>query len=557
MATRQGFSEVKHLLFPARSITSSLFRFSHSGHNRTSLQSIVTEMRSESSETAMSPERFMDILSEFTTLLENRTFAQAAVWRLQKLMTSVKTSDTLRAVARLWDSSAVRKDAQIRTSIRDIISTLPSHGVSSFSLESILQFATLCQRMKIESDSVFIQSLCQRVAGVSPRTSEEQVEFTSYLIKLSRVLAHPVIKGTLIATDESVVRKLTLHDLDSLIRLFTDDKTVLERLALDVDFVIKNRPFVNLLDELRTVRADTEMYHMVLGRFQPESNEKRTDPQEAVLLLHAWGRMGRVTEAAEPHLVSVTLVALEPEDTDLATILAALSKLRDHKVSTEIKTRIVEKVCAHEWTFDSPDDIEAFTSVVESLSVLNILDAALIGCVTQDIDKLMGRREPIPNVWKISIWWHSVLQGLPFDSVIPEVLTNEYPDTIRAVHELASAVLVQPTPERAWNGKVMSDFTQMLVEQHVPHTVYPLVKNSPVRTHFRIDIRPGQTVYVILSRDENDPLRVRRDSLVPMDMYKRFVHASGAKLAVVPISELGRNHPSTDIHGIVAKYVVE
>lgn len=557
MATRQGFSEVKHLLFPARSITSSLFRFSHSGHNRTSLQPIVTEMRSESSETAMSPERFMDILSEFTTLLENRTFAQAAVWRLQKLTTSVKTSDTLRAVARLWDSSAVRKDAQIRTSIRDIISTLPSHGVSSFSLESILQFATLCQRMKIESDPVFIQSLCQRVAGVSPRTSEEQVEFTSYLIKLSRVLAHPVIKGTLIATDESVVRKLTLHDLDSLIRLFTDDKTVLERLALDVDFVIKNRPFVNLLDELRTVRADTEMYHMVLGRFQPESNEKRTDPQEAVLLLHAWGRMGRVTEAAEPHLVSVTLVALEPEDTDLATILAALSKLRDHKVSTEIKTRIVEKVCAHEWTFDSPDDIEAFTSVVESLSVLNILDAALIGCVTQDIDKLMGRREPIPNVWKISIWWHSVLQGLPFDSVIPEVLTNEYPDTIRAVHELASAVLVQPTPERAWNGKVMSDFTQMLVEQHVPHTVYPLVKNSPVRTHFRIDMRPGQTVYVILSRDENDPLRVRRDSLVPMDMYKRFVHASGAKLAVVPISELGKNHPSTDIHGIVAKYVVE
>jgi hypothetical protein len=141
--------------------------------------------------------------------------------------------------------------------------------------------------------------------------------------------------------------------------------------------------------------------------------------------------------------------------------------------------------------------------------------------------------------------------------VIPEVLTNEYPDTIRAVHELASAVLVQPTPERAWNGKVMSDFTQMLVEQHVPHTVYPLVKNSPVRTHFRIDMRPGQTVYVILSRDENDPLRVRRDSLVPMDMYKRFVHASGAKLAVVPISELGKNHPSTDIHGILAKYVVE
>ena len=449
--------------------------------------------------------------------------------------------------------------------LREQAAGLCAHGVSSFSLDSLSTYMNLCSKIKVKPDSMFIKAICHRLVMLQPTTECDRREFLSYLVRLNKCMHEKSIMDIIQSCERTDLESLSLkelHDLSNQVVSsdnWVDHDPFADTLREIGQAVLSSRCVRDLLSQARVLSTHSELFKETLAACEAKliGEAGAVDPHEAGLLLHAWGRT-RTTpvDLAPGRLESIVIAALS-SDAKPADNLYALSRLyRDGHLPLAIREAIVPILLSDGRTFATEADVESFVSIVESVSILGVSDPGVIVSFVRDIDKLVQTVRPPKSAWKLVMWWKATVQSLPADSVLPAILSKEYPGTMRCLTHSSRDQFVQPIPPQNWNGEAMTSITQALTAQRVPFTAYAVIPDTPLRAHFRVELHNGRPCYVILMREDGAPLQASPDGHVSVGMFKNMGHVDGCELAFVPVTGFA-SCGSQDARDLIARHKLQ
>lgn len=517
--------------------------------NREAIEQLIRTIRSPCDD-VFSQNEFVEL--EGTVISSNsRELFDAYVDRFGELVPSLSTDDVLRICESLAKRMNSARPQEARARLCRILESMVSHGSSSFSLDAVLRYFELCGRLRVVPDQLFSRSLFQRVLMVNPIDSEDKSDYASYLIQLFGVSRDSFIFDRIKLIERDTLQAISLKDIDALLTISrssegdsrTDDDSTSDDfhslISQVAEKAVGSRSLDQLLEQTDKLRSHSPLFSRALDSMGERlSTDPALSAQQASLVLKSLGRSSESVTAVS-HLINSVATEAFSDRNNLRDNMRSLANMYGARlVPDELKAIVSNAVLDLPVDgFATEESVEGFVSAVHSLMILDMQDPALIGKVVATIDQIRKNGFLLPSFWKLSAWYQLSVHALPFDSIIPEILHTEYPETVEALRNCTLDKFVQPQPPASWYASVMQGLTTKLRTEGIPFTQYPKISETPLRVHFMVRLDGQQPVYVVLSRDGNI-LPVCKGSRVSSKTYQRLGKMAGIQIHEVPLEDL-------------------
>ena len=496
------------------------------------------------------PERHEAALEMVKQNQSRRDLVEAFVHWLEKNSSALSIDQLLRVLEIVIAIPRVRSSGSLGESVRSIVSSCRVHGVSAFSLDSILAYAKICSKVKVNPERMFIEAMCQKVCSVTVDSESDQIELAAFLVELSFWWSHRSLRARILELDAQVLGAVPLPKLALLERMDVDEdeREFFQTLLSDVISKVKERPIEELLREVVRLPVTCLVSREVVAHCDLAVPENFS-PNFAAHYLSLCARRGmvheRIDEMSSSALANAELVPY---------VFRSLAKLADvHTLSPELRNELLDAAISQDGP-ETPDEVETWLSTLESLAVLELHSPELVGRVMEIADAFTDEKARNRSLWKLALWWRVVMGKLSFNSILPEIIARQFPTIHAALTGGLQAQFVQPPPPGTWNGRILTTFRGLLKSQQIPHSEYALVKGSPIRSHARLTIGVTDAYYVFLSTDDGILLRVSPDSRLSVNIIKGFVADASSRLCIIPTSRLDSD--GVDLVQLVHSHIV-
>jgi hypothetical protein len=396
--------------------------------------------------------------------------------------------------------------------------------------------------------------MCQRICSIKPADTEQETELVSYMLRLNRAVPSDIVCDRIRNVSNEAIQGLNLIDFQNLFECIKPDDEFIQKVRSGALHVLRSRKPVEILEELLDPHLSKSADIFKAGIAVAESGIQldSLSAQEASLLLRAWGKqkaIGARFIGEYEKLISNAFLKSE----SLVLHIRSLSRL---PCSTIVMDTIVENLINHKFDFQSSDDIENFLSVVQSLTILTIQCPELISYIVRNIDSVL--RSPgaknSTGLWKLSAWWQHTCNHLPFDSMIPDILRKEFPDTIEILFTCPSEVFIQQVKPRTWYAKTIESVSEAFRSQHIPFTVFPRISGTPLRALFMLHV-DRKPCYIVLVKTDGDFIQTSSDSALSKEILIKFAQCSDSLVSFIPL-DLILDTQGASLYDLIAKYVV-
>lgn len=512
---------------------------------RTRTASLIQELKGSSGQAVISAEKFVELLETVRYHSRSKDLVLSYGRRLTDMAAILSTEETIKIVSGLAKLPLATQLDETREILRRVTVNLVKHGVSSFSLESFMEYAKLCRMLRVSADAMLIKSFCLRVVAVNPSNESDQLEYVKYLLNLDRVLVNTILlerikdvtsvnKMNSFATDIRIINDLEL--LCDAHGLTEDDKLRIVCLN-SLNTALSNADLVDLLTQASDLHSSSPILERLLLAIQPQIESVMNDPSQSALLLNIVSKKRPLPDyLIGSNLNILCLKALDDTPRALTT-LRAITRIFNNtteNISKDLYTRLVESFLQQS---DLPlEDTENFVKFVECATVLNIVHPGFTGIVARRINKMHSAGTLTNSFWKLASWWQLTVHRLPFDSIIPDIITREFPQTIAALKECEVESLVQPV-----SAKIQTLLNDTLIEKltalNAPYTPFPRIGHTPVRAHARVQLADASVCYVFLTKGDS-LLQISASTYVSRRMLQECIKIAGAKLSFFPIDSI-------------------
>ena len=498
---------------------------------------LVRKIRSTSLDEEVCLKELSDACELIPKITKKREFAEILLNRFRIKLRDLDISDTITLLEKIYGVQQIRVIPTITNEIREIAGSLSFRGLSSFSLDDFAAYIELCHTIRANIDSMFVQNMCERIAAVVVESTEEQAQLASYIIRVNRLLSSPTLSERIRTTSPQALHALSLGDLQDILTQISGDE---ESHAFVVSTrkaamgILKNRPVSEILTELCSQRLSSsdDIFRAGLSVCEARIDTDNLSSDIACLLLRAWGKQREISEKFSDKQSFERLVsrALEEED-ELVRNLHSLARLG----SIEIPHEIVVDCIVSRGDHFRPDDL---VSIVDSVTLLRLRSPDLIGVLVSNIDAFLCNCDDKDTpLWKFAVWWQSVRNSLPYNSMLVDILKKEFPETVHLLASCPSEEFVQQVRPRTWYAKTIENVANHLKINGIQYELFPRIDYTPLRAHFlaRVD---GLPCYIILMKSESDIQQVSSDARISVELLKEFAQTNKLKIAFIKSEDL-------------------
>ena len=523
-----------------------------------STREIIQSLESSRESGSISPDKFLGLLDTVRYKSKSTELVAAYSRALLDISRSLSTDETIKVVSELIDYSANRQEPETLEILKRVTSNLVRHGASSFSLDAILEFFKLTRRLGVDPDPLFKMSLFQRVLSVNPSSEPDQVEYIKYLVRLNRVHVDSAILKRVKALLTTEILSYDVRILSDLLilcdahKLADNDELRIEVLNA-LETVFTRVPMGNILKQAVDIHVLSPFFELFMSALESRIDNILADSSACALLLDIVCKRGALPGFVFSRFDSICLNSLLDQTQSISTISAIARICRDSvEISDVLRSRLTCTLleCSN-MPLDSSKDIERFVKLVEATTIFNIQDAGLTGILARRISDLHSAGRLTDSFWKLACWWQLTRHRLPINSIIPNVVNREFPQTMSALSECSVDSLVQPVSGRF--DYTTHSLCERLRSVNAPYTQFPKIGSTSLRAHLRVALEDGSACYVILTRNGRI-LQISADSNVSIRMLEDCVSLATAKLSLMPI-EIIPSLFANDVIRTVQKYL--
>ena len=480
--------------------------------------------------------------------------------RISRICASFSTEETVGFLSALVKLPVVKQLPETdRAEMRSVALSLVKHGVSSFSLDTILAFAKLCKELKISPDRLFMKSLSKRVVGVSNLSSDsDKMEYLKYLIALDQILVDAILFDRLKQLLSDWVFPCDIRIIDNFLllcdshNLEQDDD--FRKIGLDaIQSSLTQLALLNLLTQAIDLPFTSLVIKMIDADLEQRLEQILSDSEASALFLSFICKRRPLPEC----LSALCISALQDEKRRLLAFKSIAQMYRDDSNSLPQNLReklistLIDYIQVH--PILDKEDVDDLIEAVECVTVLNIVDAGLTGIIVLRINDLRASGKLENSFWKLASWWQLSVHRLPFNSIIPNVLQREFPHTIAALRACSVGSFVQPVSRRTRSE--LEFLWETLTAAHIPYTQLPRIGATPLRAHVRVELQNGNICFVFFTESGN-LMQISSDALISMRMVSDCVSIACAKLSLIPIESVS-SQIRCDFLQLVEKHQVE
>ena len=501
-----------------------------------SVDTIIRKFRSPSHDEEVTYEDLLDVLERISMYPRKADLAESMLHRFRSISVNISIQECFSFIQRMHNIQPLRKYPRVSGELRDAASFLASRGASSFSLDQFADYLEFCHRVRAHIDPVFLQNMCERIAAVEFTDSvEDQLELCKYILRVNKTLDDPLLCRRLQNIGGPALEQLSLTNMQDILTQLSGDSEAQEFIAIvrkSAMGALKSREIVHILEQLSspTLSSAHDIFKASLAVCESRLDPESLSSVESSLLLRAWGRQRSVSSKfIETNLLKSIITKAFAEENELVANLHSLSRLTDLEFP---QNPIVDAIIAKQ-----DIDKDNLVSVVESVSLLRLHSPELVGVIMSNIDSYLCEVKDSSHLWKFAVWWQSLRNCLPYNSLLVDVLKKEYPETVRLLAACPSDEFIQQVRPKTWYAKTIESVATHLRNNRMNFTTLPRMEYTPLRAHFRV-ILDDSVCYVFLLKGEQNLQQVSSDSRLSIELIREFAHANKHTIAFIPSEDL-------------------
>jgi len=522
---------------------------------------LTRKLRSPSPDEIITTGELKQIFEDLHDQKSKRELIEALLQRFEAMSSSFTVDEVLQMISKLNSFQNSRGYGGILSTMKSILSSLPSHGLAGFSLDAFNEYILLCSRLRIEVNPSFIESMCQRVCAIKPQDDEQQSEIVSYMLRLYPLIPHEGFATTIMATPREALSLMSLVDLQRLFNFAeshdSSNEEFKKRYRGAALTVLRSKSPMEILEDLVTnnlLVSDSDMFKAGLAMAESGlQNESLMTASVASLLLRAWGKQKSISSRYTKEATVDVIIGALGDST--VSSLHSLSRIGGDLVKDPVVIEAVTDAVVNKCKFDFGNDTDNFISIVQSLTLLGINPPEVVSFIILNIDALL-RLFPTnsSSFWKLSVWWQSTCAQLPYGSLIPKILRAEFPDVVELLSSCPTDVFVQQVRPRTWHAKTIESVSSTFRSQGIAFTVFPRIAKSPIRAHFSIHAN-GMNCYVVLMKTEDELLQTSSDARITKKLILDFAKSTNSAVSFVFATDL-TNFDTRSVLEIVSRNIV-